>query len=209
MVAHKGSYIDVTPTLINELAKYNFNLEAFLVENCINYNIVKLAEIKKPKIRPDLHLTIKWSNDFWPNSGYIGEHFFSYHRNDRLGDYIQLIFNHQPYRSNSMVATPSQIKPYFDAIWQALKDTEYIRHPKEIRIGSKVANYLPDGFKAYKTDDDNQCRVARNTQKYCYIKRWRDCEWYVSPTDNYQLMSKKTDSMESAISEALKMINEQ
>lgn len=205
---HYGSYIDVTPTLINELSKYGCNLEAFLVENDINYNIIKPAEIIKTfKPSPGLHLKIKWDGWYCPNSGYINGNYFCYHRNSQ-GDYIQLIFNHQPYYSNSMVAIPNHIKPYFDKIWQELKETNYIRHPKEIRIGSKVANYLPDGYKAYKTDNDDQCRVARNTHKYCYIKRFRDCEWYVSPTDNYQLMAKQTDSMKTAISEALKMINE-
>ncbi|NEO52578.1 MAG: hypothetical protein F6K54_05520 [Okeania sp. SIO3B5] len=105
--------------------------------------------------------------------------------------------------------TPDHIKPYFDKIWQELLETEYIRHPKEIRIGSKVANYLPDGFKAYKTDDDSQCKVARSKEKYCYIKRWRDNEYYTSFSTNWALHpSEKTSSLTEAVRAALRMIAE-
>ena len=104
--------------------------------------------------------------------------------------------------------TLSHIKLYFEAIWRELIETEYIHHPKEISLGSKIANYLPDDFKAYNTDDDGQVKVARSTSKYCYIKRFRECEWYISPTDNPQLMATLANSMKSAISEALKMIAE-
>ncbi|MEM9272363.1 MAG: hypothetical protein AAGA80_05290 [Cyanobacteria bacterium P01_F01_bin.143] len=204
---HYGSYIDITPTLTNELSKYGLDLEAFMVEHGISYELIKPGKQQTLKLRPDLHLGIKWSGWWRPNSGTINGHYFCYHRNSQ-GDYIKLVHNNQIYHNPSMAPTPDQLKPYFDKIWLELEETEYIRFPREISLGSKVANYLPEGFKAYKTDDDDQCRVARNTHKYCYIKRWRDCEWYVSPTDNYQLMSKKTDSMKSAISEALKMINE-
>lgn len=204
---HYGAYIDITPTLINELFKYNLDLEAFLVENDINYELIKPVEIKHPKIRPDLHIGIKWSGWWRPNSGYINGNYFCYHRNSQ-GDYVKLVYDNQIYHNPSNAVTPDHIQPYFDAIWRELRETEYIRFPREISLGSKVANYLPEHFKAYKTDDDDQCRVARSTSKYCYIKRFRDCEWYVSPTDNYQLMAKRTDSMENAISVALKMINE-
>lgn len=106
--------------------------------------------------------------------------------------------------------TPDHIKPYFDKIWQELLETEYIRHPKEIRIGSKVANYLPDGYKAYRVDgDDSQCKVARSKDKYCYIKRWRDNEYYTSFSTNWALQpSIKSSSLREAVGAALRMIAE-
>ena len=209
MVAHQGFYIDVDSVLINELAKYNLDLEAFMVANQINYELIKPKNIIKTyKPALGLHFQLKWDGWWRPNSGTINGHYFCHRSCDAHGNYIELIHNNQPYYSY-WEHLPGNIKPYFAYIWQELEETEYIRFPREISLGSKVANYLPEGFKAYKTDDDDQCRVARNTQKYCYIKRWRDCEWYVSPTDNYQLMAKQTDSMKSAISVALKMINEQ
>ncbi|GFZ92302.1 hypothetical protein [Okeania sp. KiyG1] len=203
---HLGSYLNITPTLINELAKYDLELERFMCDEDIYYQLIKPKHILHPKIRPDLHLSIQWSKDLHPNYGYINGHYFGYHRNDYHGKYIQLVYRHQIYMSFSCT-TPDHIKPYFDKIWQELLDTEYIRHPKEIRIGSKVANYLPDGFKAYKTDDDGQCKVSRSKEKYCYIKRLRDNEYYTSFSINWALHpSEKTSSLTEAVGAALRMI---
>ncbi|NET30212.1 hypothetical protein [Okeania sp. SIO1I7] len=180
-----------------------------MVNEQINYQLIKPKHILHPKIRPDLHLVIKWGDEFYPNSGYINGNFFCYHENRYHGRYIQLVYRHQIYMSFSCT-TPDHIKPYFDKIWQELLETEYIRHPKEIRIGSKVANYLPDGYKAYRVDgDDNQCKVARSKAKYCYIKRWRDNEYYTSFSTNWALQpSIKSSSLREAVGAALRMIAE-
>ncbi len=206
---HYGSYIDITRSLINELAKYDLDLESFLVSESINYKLIKPKNIIKTyKPALGLHFHIKWDAWHCPNSGTINGHYFCHHYNDLHGNYIKLVFNNQIYHNPSLAATPDYVKPYFDYIWQQLEETKYIRFPREISLGSKVANHLPDGFRAYKTGDDSQCKVARSKEKYCYIKRFRDYEWYISPTDNYQLMAKKADSIKGAISEALKMITE-
>ncbi len=179
-----------------------------MVEQGINYEVAKpKTVIKTYKPTPYLHLGIKWDGWYCPNSGTINGHYFCHHHNDVHGNYINLVFNNQIYLSFSDF-TPDHIKPYFDKIWQELRETGYINHPREISLGSKIAARLPEHFKAYKTDDEDQCKVARSTTKYCYIKRYRDCEWYVSPTDNSQLMAKRADSMKGGISEALKMIAE-
>ena len=205
---HYGSYLDITPSLINELAKYDLNLEAFMTASNINYQLITHKSIKHPKIRPDLHLTIKWSHDLWPNSGYIGEHFFSYHRNDKLGDYIQLIFNHQPYRNPSLISTPEHLKPYFDAIWEEIKSKEIFRHPKQISLGSKVASYLPWGFKAYKVQGStgSQCKIQRTVRQYCYLKKFGN-QYYVSHTENWQLQARVTPDLFHALKIALQFIN--
>ncbi|MGB3510955.1 MAG: hypothetical protein WBA93_17325 [Microcoleaceae cyanobacterium] len=181
-----------------------------MVENDINYKIIKPAEIKHQKIKPGLHLTIKWKNTLFPNSGYIDNHYFSYHRNDQRGDYVELIYKNQIYHNPSLTPTPTHVQPYFDKIWRDIQVHEIFRHPKELRLGNKIANFLPDRIKAYRVkSDDNQCKVARNKQKYCYVKRFRDCEYYVSPTANCQLMSKRANSLSEAIKIALEMINSQ
>ncbi|NES64224.1 MAG: hypothetical protein F6K24_02615 [Okeania sp. SIO2D1] len=197
---HYGSYIDITPNLINELAKYDCNLEAFLVENDINYQLIKPAEIiKSYKVALGLHLGIKWDDWHCPNSGTINEHYFCYRCNQYRGNYIELIYNHRPYYSY-WKNLPDHIQSYFDYIWQELEETGYINHPKELRIGNKVANLLPDNFKAYKTDDDDQCRVERSKQKYCYIKRFRDNEYYTSFSTNWALHpSIKSGSLQEAV----------
>ena len=206
---HYGSYIDVEPSLINELAKYDCDLEAFMFDNEINYQLIKAGKQKKLKLRTDLHLTIKWENTLFPNSGNIDNHYFSYRRNNLKGDYVELIYKNRIYHSN-WKNLPPFVQPYFDKIWQELRETEYIRHPKELRLGNKIANFLPDGIKAYRIkDDENQCKVARNKNQFCYIKRFRDCEFYISRTTNSQLMSKRANSLDEAIKIALEMINSQ
>jgi hypothetical protein len=204
---HYGSYIDVTPTLINELGKYDCNLEAFLVENDINYNIIKPAEIiKSYNPTPGLHLNIKWDGWWRPNSGTINGNYFYYRCNQYRGNYIELIYNHRPYYSY-WKNLPDYVKPYFDYIRQELEETNYIRHPQKLRIGNKVANLLPEGFKAYKTDDDDQCKVARSKEKYCYIKRFRDCEYYTSFSTNSGLHpSIKSSSLQEAVEKVEKIL---
>ncbi|NEN88463.1 MAG: hypothetical protein F6K48_05800 [Okeania sp. SIO3H1] len=208
---HYGSYLDITPSLINELAKHDLNLETFMVDNDINYQLIKPKHILHPKTRPDLHLSLQWSKDLYPNDGYINGHYFGYHRNYYHGDYIELVYRHQIYHSN-WSHTPDHLKPYFDAIWKEIKSKEIFRHPKEISLGSKVANYLPDGYKAYmvKTDCQSQCRIQKNVKQYCYLKRWREQEYYISASTNFALAPRETASnLREAVKIALKMINNQ
>ncbi|NER01490.1 MAG: hypothetical protein F6K17_02015 [Okeania sp. SIO3C4] len=204
---HLGSHLDITPTLINELAKYGLDLERFMCDEGICYQLIKPRAIKYPKIKHGLNHIIAWSKEKgFEYSGLIDGHHFYYLRNSYHGDYIQIIHNNCPYCSfwNSI---PKEIYSYFEAIWRDIRNSD--RLPLEPSLGSKVASYLPLGFKAYGLGggDNNQCRVERSKQKYCYIKRFWDCEYYVSPTENPQLMSKRTDSLHEAISEALKMID--
>ncbi|MDJ0554371.1 MAG: hypothetical protein QNJ68_08030 [Microcoleaceae cyanobacterium MO_207.B10] len=205
--SHQGSYIDVDSALVNELAKYDCDLEGFMVENDISYELTKGIKVYTPKIRPDLHLGLKWDDWYCPNSGTINGHYFYYKRNDIHGDYIELIHNHQPYFSFSG-NIPSHIKPYFDYIWNELRETGNIEFPREISLGSKVAARLPDGFKAYRVDDDeDQCRVERTRQKYCYIKKMRDCEYYTSFSENWGLYpSIKSKSLEEAVEAVPKVL---
>ena len=204
---HYGSYIDITPTLINELAKYDLDLEAFMVNEQIYYQLIKPKQILHPKIKAGLNHRIVWSEDF-QHSGLIDGHNFYYLRNSYHGDYIEIIYNYCPYCS-FWSSIPKELNSYFEAIWRYIRNSD--RLPLEPSLGSKVASYLPLGYKAYKAGygDDNrsQCKVERSKKKYCYIKRFRDCEYYVSPTINHQLMSKRVDSLNKAISEALKMID--
>ncbi|NES64068.1 MAG: hypothetical protein F6K24_01795 [Okeania sp. SIO2D1] len=124
---------------------------------------------------------------------------------------IKLVYRHQIYHSN-WSHTPNHLKPYFDAIWKEIKSKEIFRHPKEISLGSKVANYLPDGYKAYmvKTDCQSQCKIQKNVKQYCYLKRWRDCEYYISASTNFALAPRDIASnLREAVKIALKMINNQ
>ncbi|NEP80136.1 MAG: hypothetical protein F6K39_19400 [Okeania sp. SIO3B3] len=208
---HYGSYLDVTPTLINELAKYDLDLEAFMVDNDIYYQLIKSKSIKHPQVRPDLHLSIQWSKDLWPNDGYINGHYFCYHRNDYHGYYIQLVYRNQIYHSN-WSHSPDYLKPYFDAIWKEIQEGGIFRHPKEISLGSKVASCLPDGYKVYmvNTDCNSQCRIQKSVKEYCYLKHWRDSEYYVSASENFDLAPREIASnLRESVKIALKMISNQ
>lgn len=205
---HYGSYVDITPSLINELSKYDFDLEALMVEHGINYKLIQPVEIVKSyKVALGLHFHIDWDGWYCPNSGTINGHYFYYKRNHVHGDYIELIFNHQPYFSFSDFL-PDYVQPYFAYIWQELKETGNIDFPKEISLGSKVAARLPDGYKAYRVnDDDAQCKVARSKEKYCYIKKFRDCEYYTSFSTNWGLHpSIRSSSLEEAVAAVEKVL---
>ncbi len=171
-----------------------------MVSESINYQLIKpKTVIKTYKPTPYLHLGIKWDGWYCPNSGYINGNYFCYKRNDIHGDYIELIHNHQPYLSFSG-NIPSHIKPYFAYIWQELNETGNIEFPREISLGSKVAARLPEHFKAFKTDDDDQCKVARSKKKYCFIKKIRQNEYYTSFSENWSLSpSIRSTSLKEAV----------
>ncbi|NET45377.1 hypothetical protein [Okeania sp. SIO2B3] len=203
---HLGSHLDITPTLINELAKYDLDLEAFMAASDINYQLITHKSIKHPIFRPDLHLSIQWSKDLHPNDGYINGHYFGYHRNYYHGDYIELVYRHQIYQSN-WSHNPDYLKPYFDAIWKEIQEKEIFRHPKEISLGSKVANYLPWGFKAYKVKGSagSQCKIQRTIRQYCYLKKCGN-QYYISPTEDWQFIARVTPDLFKAVGIALEMI---
>ena len=141
-----------------------------------------------------------------PNDGYINGHYFGYHRNDYHGKYIQLVYRNQIYHSY-WEHSPDHLKPYFDAIWKEIKSKEVFHHPKEARLGNKVANYLPWGFKAYRVvGDRSQCKIQRTVTKYCYLKKYED-QYYISPTEDWQSQTQVTTDLFQALKIALQLID--
>lgn len=199
-VYHQVAYLGVSSLLINQLAKYDIDLESFMESLDIFYQIIQpqsTLETYNPAL--GLHLHIKWEHWHCPNSGTINGHYFC-HRYDRdHGNFIELSYNNQPYFTFSN-NTPDEIQPYFDYIWRELEQTGYINHPKEISIGSKVSARLPVNYNAYETDDENQCRVERFKKIYCYITRYRDTLYYTSFSTNPTLYPfVKSNSLDDAI----------
>ena len=206
---HQVSSIGVSSILINQLAKYDIDLENFMESSDIIYEIPKpKTTVKTYQVAIGLHLSIEWDDWYYPNSGTINGHYFC-HRYDRdHGNFIELIYNHQPFYSFSE-HTPDEIQPYFDYIWKELEDTGFIDHPKEISIGSKVAARLPVNYKAYDTDDYNQCRVERLKERYCYITRYRDTLYSTSfstnPTLYPAVQSNNLDDAIAAVGKVLEL----
>ena len=202
---HYGSYIDVTPTLINELSKYDCDLEAFMVENDINYKLIQPAEIIHPQIKPGLHYNITWTGD---HTGTISDGdltcFFSFNaRKD--GNMIELIHKSQPCCSNWPDYLIEDKQPWFDAIWSDIRTSN--KQPRRFNLAQRIGSYLPLGFKAF-SDGFNKPEVQRTRKKYAYITE--RCERYIiskSPIPKDSDIS--TKSLVEAVSLLLKMINSQ
>ncbi|NET16080.1 MAG: hypothetical protein F6K08_26260 [Okeania sp. SIO1H6] len=203
---HYGSYLDITPSLINELAKQELNLEGFMVDNDIYYQLIKPKSIKYPKIKLGLNHKIVWSQEKgFEYSGLIDGYHFYYRRNYYHGDYIEIIYNYCPYYSYGS-STPQELNSYFEAIWREIESSE--RLPLEPSLGSKVASYLPWGFKAYKVEGsaDSQCKIQRTVRQYCYLKKFGN-QYYISPTENWQLQTQVTTNLFQALKIALQLID--
>ena len=194
------AYLAISSVIISELAKYEINLEAFMESEEIRYQVVKPQPTPNTcELGLKLPLYIDWDDWHCPNSGKINGYYFWYRYDYKHGKFIQLVYDQQPYFSFSE-NTPVEVQPYFDYIWQELERTGYIEHPKKISLASKVANQLPKGFRAFKTKDENQCRVEKNKKDDCYITRLRDCVFYTSFSDNPTLSPcVKSSNLESAI----------
>lgn len=209
IVYHQVAYLGVSSILINQLAKSDIDLESFMESSEIIYEIPKpKTTVKTYQVAIGLHFHIEWDCWHYPNSGTIDGHYFCHHYDSEHGNYIQLVYNHQPYFTFSDDA-PDELQPYFDYIWQELEQTGYINHPQEISLGSKVAARLPVNYKAYDTDDYNQCRVERFKNRYCYITRYRDTRYYTSFSDNPSLypavQSNTLDDAIAAVEEVLEL----
>lgn len=199
-VYHQVAYLGVSSILSNQLAKYDIDLEEFLESQDIFYQIIKpKSTLKTYNPALGLHLHIKWEHWHCPNSGTVDGHYFCHKYDSEHGNYIQLVYNHQPFYSFSE-HTPDEIQPYFEYIWKELEDTGYINHPQEISLGSKVAARISNDYRIYDTDDENQCQVLRFKDRYCYIKQLRENLYYTSFSDNPILYpSIKSNNLQDAI----------
>ena len=197
---HQISYIDVSSILINQLAKYDIDLESFMESNEIIYEIPKLkAKAKTFQVAIGLHLSIEWDDWHYPNSGTINGHYFCHKYDREHGNFIELVYNHQPHYSFSEY-TPDEIQPYFDYIWKELEDTGLIDYPQEISLGSKIAARISNDYRVYDTDDEKHCKVLRFKDRYCYIKQYRETLYYTSFSDNPTLYpSIKSNNLDDAI----------
>ena len=208
-VYHQVAYLGVSSILINQLAKYDINLEEFLESQDIFYQIIKpQSTLKTYNPALGLHLHIKWEHWHYPNSGTINGHYFC-HRYDREhGNFIELVYNHQPYYSFSE-HTPDEIQSYFDYIWRELEQTGYIDHPQEISLASKVAGRISNDYRVYDTDDEKHCKVLRFKNRFCYIKQYRENLYYTSFSDNPGLypaiQSNNLDDAIAAVEEVLNL----
>ena len=199
---HCGSYLDITPSLSNELSKYGLDLEAFLVQHDINYEVIKPVEIKTPKIRPDLHYTIIWKGD---HAGTISDSdltcWFTYnHRKD--GNHIELIYKNRPYCSDWPDYLNGKLQPWFDALWADIKTNN--RQPRRFNLAQRIASYLPLGFKAF-SDGFNKAEVQRTKKKYAYMTQ-RGERYIISKQPMPKESDISTESLTEAISLLLKMI---
>ena len=211
IVYHQVAYLGVSSMLINQLEKHDIDLEAFMESQDFFYRIIKpQSTVKTYKPALGLHFHIKWEHWHCPNSGTIDGHYFCHHYDSEHGNYIQLIYNHQPYFSFSEYTyTPDEIQPYFDYIWQELEDTGYIDYPQEISLGSKVAARISDYYRVYDIEDEKHCKVLRFKDRYCYIKQYRENLYYTSFSDNPGLypaiQSKNLDDAIAAVEKVLKL----
>ncbi|NET29984.1 hypothetical protein [Okeania sp. SIO1I7] len=202
---HYGSYLDITPSLINELAKYDLKLEAFMVAWDINYKLIKPKSIKYPKIRPDLHYTITWTGD---HVGTISHNditcWFSYnHRKE--GEHIELIYQSRPRCSDWPDYLIGELKPWFDALWYDIKTNN--RKPREFNLAQRIGSHLPLGYKAY-SDGFNKAEVQRTKKKYAYMTQRGD-RYLISKQPIPKEHDYSTESLTEAVALLLKNINNQ
>ena len=209
IVYHQVAYLGVSSILINQLAKYDIDLESFIVSEDIRYQVVKPQPTSDTcDLGLEIPLHIEWDCWHYPNSGTINGHYFC-HRYDRdHGNFIELVYNHQPYYSFSG-HTPDEIQSYFDYIWRELEQTGYINHPQEISLASKVAARIPNEYRVYDTDDEKHCRVVRFKDRFCYIKQQTENRYYTSFSDNPGLypavQSNNLDDAIAAVEEVLEL----
>ena len=156
-------------------------------------------------IKPGLISRIVWSKEKgFEYSGLINGHHFYYRRNSYHGDYIQIIHNNCPYCS-FWSSLPKEIYSYFEVIWRDIRKSDPL--PLEPSLGSKIANYLPWGFKAYKVQGStgSQCKIQRTVRQYCYLKKFGN-QYYISPAEDWQSQEQSSPDLFKAVGIALEMI---
>ena len=205
---HQVSYIDVSSILINQLAKYDIDLENFMESQEIIYQIPKpKTTVKTYQVAIGLHFHIEWDCWHYPNSGTINGHYFCQRYDRERGNFIELVYNLQPYYSFSE-HTPDKIQPYFDYIWKELEETGYIDYPQEIPLASKVAARIPNEYRVYDTDDEKHCKVLRFKNRFCYIKQLRENLYYTSFSDNPGLYpAVQSNNLDDAIAAVEEVLN--
>ncbi|NET46499.1 hypothetical protein [Okeania sp. SIO2B3] len=202
---HYGSYLDITPSLINELAKYDLKLEAFMAASDINYKLIKTKQIKHPTQRPDLHYNITWTGD---HIGTISDNditcWFSYNHTKEC-EHIELIYKNRPSCSDWPDYLNGELKPWFDALWYDIKTNN--RQPRRFNLAQRIGSHLPLGYKAY-SDGFNKAEVQRTLKKYAYMTQRGD-RYIVSKRPIPQEKDISTESLTEAVALLLKMINYQ
>ncbi|NES64437.1 MAG: hypothetical protein F6K24_03785 [Okeania sp. SIO2D1] len=202
---HQGSYIGITPSLINELAKQDLNLETFMVDNDINYKLITPKQIKHPKIRPDLHYTINWTGD---HIGTISNHditcWFSYNHTKECS-HIELIYKNRPRCSDWPDYLIDELKPWFDALWYDIKTNN--RQPRRFNLAQRIGSHLPLGYKTY-SDGFNKAEVQRTKKKYAYMTQ-RGERYLISRGPMPKEYDYSTDKLTEAVALLLKNINNQ
>ena len=207
-VYHQVAYLAVSSIVINELSKHEIDLESFIVSEDIRYQLVKPQPTSDTcELGLEIPLHIEWDCWHYPNSGTINGHYFC-HRYDReRGNFIELVYNNQPFHSFSE-HTPDKIQPYFNHIWQELEETGYIGYPQEIPLASKVAARISNDYRIYDTDDEKHCRVVRFKDRYCYIKQLRENLYYTSFSDNPGLYpAVQSNNLDDAIAAVEEVLN--
>ena len=204
---HQVSYIEVSSILVNQLAKYDIDLENFMESQEIIYQIPKpKTTVKTYQVAIGLHFHIEWDDWYCPNSGMIDGHYFCHHYDGEHGNYIELSYNHQQHFTFSD-DTPGEIQPYFDYIWKELEQTGYINHPKQISLGYKVASRMSNDYRIDDIDDD-ECQVLK-LDKSCYIKQYRENLYYTSFSTNPGLypaiQSNNLDDAIATVEQVLKL----
>ncbi len=205
VISHYGTCLGITPSLVNELAKYELNFETFMVANDINYQLIKPQAIKHPIIRPGLHYTITWTADY---TGKISDGdltcWFTYNQTEN-GNHIELIHKNSPCCSHWPDYLIRELQPWFDAIWVDIKTNH--RKPRRFNLAQRIGSYLPLGFKAY-ADGFNKAEVQRTRKKYAYITQYGD-RYIISKSPRPKDSDVSTESLVEAVSLLLKMINNQ
>jgi hypothetical protein len=202
-IRYKVAYIEIDKKLLNELNKYNFNLEAFMVENDINYQLTKTTKIYTPKPSPSLHYNIIWTGD---HGGQISDSnltcFFSFnYRKD--GNHIELIYKDRPYCSHWPRYLNSELTPWFDALWADIKTNN--RQPRQFNLAQRIGSYLPLNFKAF-SDGFNKAEVQRTKKKYAYMTQ-RGERYIISKQPIPKDSDISTKTLREAVSLLLKMID--
>ena len=202
---HHGAHLDITPSLVNELAKHDLNLETFMAASNINYQLIKPKSIKHPKIRPDLHYNITWTGD---HIGTISDNditcWFSYnHRKE--GEHIDLIYKNRPCCSDWPDYLKSELNPWFDALWHDIKTNN--RQPRQFNLAQRIGSHLPLGYKVY-SDGFNKAEVQRTKKKYAYMTQYGE-RYIISRQPIPKEHDYSTENLTEAVALLLKMINSQ
>ncbi len=205
VVYHYGSHLDITPSLINELAKYEVNLEEFMAKEDIHYQLIKPQTTKHPTIRPDLHYNITWTGD---HTGTISDDeltcWFTYNHRES-GNHIELIYKNRPCCSHWPDYLIGELQPWFDALWADIKANN--RQPRHFNLAQRIGSYLPVEYKAY-ADSFNKAEVQRTRKKYAYMTQYGE-RYIISKQPIPKENDISTESLTEAVSLLLKKINNQ